>query len=37
MRSNYIVMLYKDAVKTWKKWVYLEWLQRTKCYEKKVK
>lgn len=27
MKSNYIVMLYKDAVKTWKKWVYLEWLQ----------
>lgn len=27
MKRNYIAMLYKDAVKTWKKLVYLEWLQ----------
>jgi len=24
MKRNYIAMLYKDAVKTWKKLVYLE-------------
>lgn len=35
MRSNYILMLYKDAVKTWKKWFTLNDCRRRSIMKRK--